>query len=79
MGFKYSSKDAQLAAKCQARKIGYGRLYNRVVGGGLCSGEPGVFDLGNDRDFLLIIAQLPIKGQLMILSRDFDSNMNTEP
>ena len=78
MGFKYSSKDAQLAAKCQARKSGYGRLGNRVLGGGLCSGEPGVFDLRNDRDFLLLMEQLPIKGQLMILTRDYDSNMNTE-
>ncbi len=44
--------DSILAAKCQARKSGYGRLCKRVFGGGLCSGELGVFDLGIDRDFL---------------------------
>ena len=79
MGFKYSSKDAQLAAKCQARKSGYGRLCKRVFVGGLCCGKLRVFDLDNDRDFLLLMAQLPIKEQLMILTRDYDSNMNTEP
>jgi hypothetical protein len=46
---------------------------------GLCCGKLRVFDLDNDRDFLLLMAQLPIKEQLMILTRDYDSNMNTEP